>query len=177
MNEEAFNGTVRVPRPVALIRAFGQQELPGFFADAKEKRPVCCAANAGLHFSELDLKHFFKRLRLKGRKTTSLSNRRKLFAKPACTISSIVSATCEVSPRQWKAPPVCGHRCQKLHTDFLVILLLSARPGSYVLRGHAFTRTVLRPAGGHLNALLIVAICEVAGEDALGGAFARPACC
>jgi hypothetical protein len=71
---------------------------------------------------------FFKLLRLKGRKTTSLSNRRKLFAKqPACTISSIVSATCEVSPRQWKALPVRGHRCQKLHTDFPVILLLSAR--------------------------------------------------
>ena len=53
-------------RPVALIRAFGQQELPGFFDDAKEKRPVCCAANEGLHFSELDLKHFFKLLAPQG---------------------------------------------------------------------------------------------------------------
>ena len=106
-----------------------------------------------------------------------LSNRCELFAKPDCTISLLVSVTCEVSPRQWKAVPVWGHPCQKLHTDFLVILLLSARLGSYVLRGHAFTRRVLRPAGGNLNALLIIAICEVAGEDALGGAFARPAYC
>ena len=48
MNKKAFNGTVQVPRPVALIRAFGQQELPDFFADTKEKRPVCCADQRGL---------------------------------------------------------------------------------------------------------------------------------
>jgi len=48
MNKKAFNGTVQVPRPVVLIRAFGQQELPDFFADTKEKRPVCCADQRGL---------------------------------------------------------------------------------------------------------------------------------
>src|SRR5215469_9583690 len=84
MNKKAFNGTVQVPRPVALLRAFGQQELPDFFADTKEKRPVCCADQRGLALFGARSEALLQAAPPQGAEDYQLVQWRKLFAKPAC---------------------------------------------------------------------------------------------
>jgi hypothetical protein len=60
MDKEAFDRALQMPCPIALVRAFVQEKLPGFLCDSKEKRPSYGIANTRLHLSEFDLKYFLQ---------------------------------------------------------------------------------------------------------------------